>query len=75
MLTGAQIRFRTGKALVPFRITGNIEWGVKAPGHRRSGGPDGVVLARKPVGPMSFTHGRERQDGPAARQLARLLVL
>ncbi len=25
------IRFRTGKALVPFRITGNIEWGVPAP--------------------------------------------
>jgi len=27
----AGLRFRTGKALVPFRITGNIEWGVKAP--------------------------------------------
>ena len=27
----AGMRFRTGKALVPFRITGNIEWGVKAP--------------------------------------------
>ncbi len=25
------IRFRTGKTLVPFRLTGNIEWGVKAP--------------------------------------------
>lgn len=31
VLNGAQIRFRTGKALVPFRITGNIEWGLKAP--------------------------------------------
>ncbi|MEG2947979.1 MAG: class I tRNA ligase family protein [Raoultibacter sp.] len=31
VLTGAGIRFRTGKALVPFRISGNIEWGVKAP--------------------------------------------
>lgn len=31
VLTNAGIRFRTGKALVPFRITGNIEWGVKAP--------------------------------------------
>ena len=27
----AGLRFRTGKALVPFRITGNIEWGVHAP--------------------------------------------
>jgi methionyl-tRNA synthetase len=24
-------KFRTGKALVPFRITGNIDWGVAAP--------------------------------------------
>ena len=30
-LRRAGLRFRTGKALVPFRITGNIEWGVKAP--------------------------------------------
>jgi methionyl-tRNA synthetase len=30
-LSAAGIRFRTGKALVPFRISGNIEWGVKAP--------------------------------------------
>ena len=25
------VNFRTGKTLVPFRLTGNIEWGVKAP--------------------------------------------
>ena len=31
VLTQANIRFRTGKAVVPFRITGNIDWGVKAP--------------------------------------------
>ncbi len=30
-LTAANIRFRTGKTLVPFRLTGNIEWGVPAP--------------------------------------------
>lgn len=30
-LEKAGIRFRTSKTLVPFRITGNIEWGVKAP--------------------------------------------
>ena len=30
-LRRAGVRFRAGKALVPFRITGNIEWGVKAP--------------------------------------------
>lgn len=25
------VRFRTGKTLVPFRLTGNIDWGVAAP--------------------------------------------
>ena len=30
-LDGAGVRFRTGKTLLPFRITGNISWGVPAP--------------------------------------------
>ncbi len=30
-LAAAGLRFRTSKTLVPFRITGNIEWGVRAP--------------------------------------------
>jgi methionyl-tRNA synthetase len=30
-LTSRSIYYRTGKTLVPFRLTGNIEWGVKAP--------------------------------------------
>ena len=30
-LSKCGIRFRTSKTLVPFRITGNIEWGVQAP--------------------------------------------
>lgn len=30
-LSANGIRFRTSKTLVPFRITGNIEWGVHAP--------------------------------------------
>ena len=31
ILTENGIRYRTGKTLVPFRLTGNIEWGVPAP--------------------------------------------
>ena len=31
MLTEANIRFRTGKALVPFRISGNASWGIPCP--------------------------------------------
>ena len=30
ILDSASIRYRTGKTLVPFRITGNAAWGVKA---------------------------------------------
>ena len=30
-LESAGVRFRTGKTLLPFRITGNIDWGVPAP--------------------------------------------
>ena len=29
--SAAGIRYRTGKTLVPFRLTGNIEWGVSSP--------------------------------------------
>ena len=31
VLERAGVRFRTGKTLVPFRLTGNIDWGVVAP--------------------------------------------
>ncbi|NLY19560.1 MAG: class I tRNA ligase family protein [Clostridiaceae bacterium] len=30
ILSSKSIRYRTGKTLVPFRLTGNIEWGVPA---------------------------------------------
>lgn len=31
ILEAEEIRFRTGKTLVPFRLSGNIEWGVPVP--------------------------------------------
>ena len=31
VLASLGIRYRTGKTLVPFRLSGNIEWGVKVP--------------------------------------------
>ena len=55
VLAGAGIRFRTSKALVPFRITGNIEWGVKAP---VIDGLEGLTVWCWPESlwaPMSFT--------------------
>ena len=49
------IRFRTGKTLVPFRLTGNIEWGVPAPALE---GLDGLTIWVWPESlwaPLSFT--------------------
>ncbi len=31
VLDGASIRYRSGKTLVPFRLSGNIDWGVPVP--------------------------------------------
>jgi len=31
LLRGAEIRFRTGTTLTPFRLTGNVNWGIPAP--------------------------------------------
>ncbi len=55
MLEKASIRFRTSKALVPFRITGSIEWGVKAP---ELDGVSGLTIWCWPESlwaPISFT--------------------
>lgn len=63
VLAGQGIRFRTGKALVPFRITGNIEWGVKAP---VIDDLDGLTVWCWPESlwaPMSFTMAVNDQMG------------
>lgn len=54
-LTAAGVRFRTGKALVPFRISGNVEWGVKVP---EMDGVDGLTVWCWPESlwaPISFS--------------------
>lgn len=55
VLAGAGIRFRTGKALVPFRITGNIEWGVRAPELEGVGGLTVWCWPESLWAPISFT--------------------
>ena len=55
ILAENKLRFRTGKTLVPFRITGNIEWGVKAPA---IDGMEGLTFYCWPESlwaPISFT--------------------
>ena len=55
VLFAAGVRFRTGKALVPFRISGNVEWGVKVP---EMDGVDGLTAWCWPESlwaPISFS--------------------
>lgn len=63
ILTEAGIRFRTGKALVPFRISGNVEWGVPIP---EMDGVEGLTVWCWPESlwaPISFTMARNDERG------------
>ncbi|MGI6045768.1 MAG: methionine--tRNA ligase [Eggerthellaceae bacterium] len=63
ILSGAGIRFRTGKALVPFRITGNVDWGVKAPDLEDTTGLTVWCWPESLWAPMSFTMAVNDKDG------------
>ena len=69
VLAGAGIeKFRTGKALVPFRLTGNIEWGVPAP---QLEGEDPLTVWCWPESlwaPISFSTAALIQRGHAAEE-------
>lgn len=63
ILTENGIRYRTGKTLVPFRLTGNIEWGVPAPVLE---GEDPLTVWVWPESlwaPISFTQAYLEQSG------------
>jgi methionyl-tRNA synthetase len=49
------LRFRTGKTLLPFRITGNIEWGVAAPALEGLSGLTVWCWPESLWAPISFT--------------------
>lgn len=63
VLNAHQIRFRAGKTLVPFRLTGNIEWGVPAPA---LDGEEGLTIWVWPESlwaPISFTQAYFKRIG------------
>ncbi len=68
ILTQNGIRYRTGKTLVPFRLTGNIEWGVPAPVMEDLSGLTVWVWPESLWAPISFTqtylekNGRDREE-------------
>jgi methionyl-tRNA synthetase len=55
LLAENSIRFRTGKTLVPFRLTGSIEWGVPAPSLEGLEGLTVWVWPESLWAPISFT--------------------
>lgn len=55
LLSDYSIRFRTGKTLVPFRLTGSIEWGVPAPSIEGLEGLTVWVWPESLWAPISFT--------------------
>ncbi len=55
LLTEHGVRFREGKTLVPFRLTGNIEWGVPAPSLEGEEGLTVWVWPESLWAPISFT--------------------
>ena len=65
VLTDAQIRFRTGKALVPFRISGNVEWGVPVPEIEGAKGLTTWCWPESLWAPISFTIARNDAKGLA----------
>lgn len=63
ILSNAEIRYRTGKTLVPLRLTGNIEWGVKAPSLEGEEGLTVWVWPESLWAPISFTKAYFKRKG------------
>lgn len=63
LLTENSIRYRTGKTLVPLRLTGNIEWGVKAPSLEGEQGLTVWVWPESLWAPISFTKAYLKRKG------------
>lgn len=57
------IRYRTGKTLVPFRLTGNLEWGLPVPELEGLGGLTFWVWPESLWAPISFTAAYLEQQG------------
>ncbi len=64
------IRYRTGKTLVPFRLTGNIEWGVPAPQLENEEKLTVWVWPESLWAPISFTVAYLEQAGRDKKEWA-----
>ncbi len=73
VLNRAGVRFRSGKALVPFRITGNIEWGVPVPDIDGCHDLTAWVWPESLWAPISFTRAVLARDAAKPPRRARIL--
>jgi len=63
ILAQHRIRYRSGKTLVPFRLTGNLDWGLPAPEIDGQKGLTFWVWPESLWAPISFTQARLKQLG------------
>jgi methionyl-tRNA synthetase len=63
ILTENRVRYRTGKTLVPFRLTGNLEWGLPAPDLEGVSGLTFWVWPESLWAPISFTAALMQKRG------------
>jgi len=65
---GLGIRFRTGKTLVPFRLSGNIDWGIKVPNKENLADLTFWVWPESLWAPISFTKAHLESVGKSSDQ-------
>ena len=63
ILSANGVRYRTGKTLTPFRLTGNLEWGVPCPNVCGLEGATFYVWPESLWAPISFTRTYLKQQG------------
>ena len=63
ILSAHGIRYRTGKTLTPFRLTGNLEWGVPCPNTLGVEGATFYVWPESLWAPISFTRTYLKKQG------------
>ena len=62
-ISSGTIRYRTGKTLVPFRLSGNISWGVPVPERDDLGGLTFYCWPESLWAPISFTRAYLKHNG------------
>ena len=63
ILAENEIRYRTGKTLTPFRLTGNLDWGVPCPNALGVDGATFYVWPESLWAPISFTRTYLKNKG------------